>query len=100
VGHGVELNRQVQISAPCLPLDTGKLLRATRLGSQPARDQQDNNIDSGKASFSSASPAWWTPLCPPRANAGKADPASTPRRIEADSGRHRQEALISDILLT
>jgi hypothetical protein len=46
---------------PCLPLDTGKLLRATRLGSQPAPDQQDNNIDSGKASFSSASPAWLTP---------------------------------------
>ncbi len=58
-------NRQVQISAPCLPLDTGKLLRATRLGSQPAPDHHDNNIDGGKASFSSASPAWLTPLCPP-----------------------------------
>jgi hypothetical protein len=29
------------------------------------------------------------PLCPPGANAGKADPAGIPRRIEADSGRHR-----------
>ncbi len=31
-------------SAPCLPLDTGKLLRATPLGSQPDADQQNNNI--------------------------------------------------------
>jgi hypothetical protein len=42
VERGVETNCQVQISAPCLPLDTGKLPGATRLGSQPAPDQLDN----------------------------------------------------------
>jgi hypothetical protein len=56
---------------------------ATRLGSQPAPDQQDNNIDSGKASFSTASPARLTPLRPPGANAGKTDPAGIPRRIKS-----------------
>jgi hypothetical protein len=30
-----------------------------------------------------------TSLCPPRANTGKTEPASIPRRIKADSGRHR-----------
>ena len=52
-------------------------------------DQQDNNIDTGKASFSSTSPARLTPLRPLGANAGKTDPAGIPRRLDADSGRQR-----------
>jgi hypothetical protein len=36
VEHGVEPNRQVQISAPCLPLDTGKLSTRKPMPGQPA----------------------------------------------------------------
>jgi hypothetical protein len=35
VGHGVEPNRQVQISAPCLPLDTGKISTGKPTPGQP-----------------------------------------------------------------
>ena len=46
-------------SAPCLPFDSSKLLRATLPTSQPAADQRNSNsnIDSGNATFSSASAA-------------------------------------------
>ena len=69
-------------SAPCLPLESSKLLRATRAGSQPATDQRNSNIQ-----LSIGSPIE-TPL-PASADAGKSDPAGIPRRIGAGSGRHR-----------
>jgi hypothetical protein len=79
---------------PCQRLSRLSKIRTQRFaGRQLGRDQQDNNIDNGKASFSSASPAWLTPLCPPGANAGKTHPAGISRRTEADSGRHRQAVL-------
>ena len=48
-------NRQVEIGA-VLALESSKLLRATRAGSQPAADQRNSNI-------SSASAARLRPLC-------------------------------------
>ena len=35
--------------APCLPLDSSKLLRAIRAGSQPNADQRNSNINSASA---------------------------------------------------
>ena len=45
-------------SAPCLPLESSKLLRATRAGSQPVADPRNSNIIS-------ASAARLRPLCSP-----------------------------------
>jgi hypothetical protein len=36
-------------SAPCLPFDSSKLLRATHAGSQPDADQRNSNISSASA---------------------------------------------------
>jgi len=52
-------------SAPCLPLDSSKLPRAILPDSQPAADQRNSNINSGNATFSSASAARLKPLRPP-----------------------------------
>ena len=74
-------NRQVEIGA-VLALESSKLLRATRAGSQPryrpAEQQHQLSIGSPIE----------TPL-PPSADAGKSDPAGIPRRIGAGSDSHR-----------
>ena len=66
-------NRQVEIGA-VLALESSKLLRATRAGSQPRYrpGEQQHQLSIG-------SPIE-TPL-PPSADAGKSDPAGIPRRI-------------------
>jgi hypothetical protein len=74
-------------SAPCLPFDGSKLLRATSPTSQPAADQRNSNIDSGNATFSSALAARLKPLCPKVASTGESDPEAISRRINAHSDR-------------
>jgi hypothetical protein len=75
-------NRQVEIGA-VLALESSKLLRATRAGSQPryrpAEQQHQLSIGSPIET-----------RLPPRADAGKSDPAGIPRRIGAGSDSHRQ----------
>ena len=68
-------------SAPCLPLESSKLLRATQAGSQPDADQRNSNI-------SSTSAARLRPLCPPEPTLAS-DPVGIRRRIDAGSDRHR-----------
>src|ERR1700681_4489977 len=47
VGHGVDAAPPSLRSAPCLPLESSKLLRATQAGSQPDAEQQHQlSIDS------------------------------------------------------
>jgi hypothetical protein len=79
-------NRQVEIGA-VLALESSKLLRATRAGSQPryrpAEQQHQLSIGSPIE----------TPL-PPSADAGKSDPAGISRRIGAGSDSHRQHAQV------
>src|ERR1700689_4113378 len=74
-------NPQGEIGA-VVALETSKLLRATRAGSQPryrpAEQQHQLSIGSPIE----------TPL-PPSADAGKSDPAGIPRRIGAGSDSHR-----------
>ena len=80
-------NRQVEIGA-VLALESSKLLRATRAGSQPryrpAEQQHQLSIGSPIE----------TPL-PPSADAGKSDPAGIPRRIGAGSDSHRHHVLVT-----
>jgi hypothetical protein len=66
-------------SAPCLPFDNSKLLRATRPDSQPAADQRNADVDSGNATFSSAWAARLKPLCPEVASTGESDPEGISR---------------------
>jgi hypothetical protein len=49
VGHGVDAEPPSLRSAPCLPLESSKLLRATQAGSQPDADQRNSNISSASA---------------------------------------------------
>src|SRR5271168_3056128 len=78
VGHGVDAEPPSLRSAPCLPLESSKLLRAAQAGSQPDADQRNSNI-------SSASGA----LCPPEPTLAS-DPVGIRRRIDAGLDRHRQ----------
>jgi hypothetical protein len=52
--HGVDAGPAKSRSAPCLPFDTSKLLRAARPDSQLAADQRNADVDIGNATFSSA----------------------------------------------
>ena len=84
VGHGVEPNRQVQISAPCLPLDTGKLSTGKPMPGQPAAVLHRRVVVSTNATL--VTPAI---LGPPDASATSDRQTARPR-ISADSDRHRQ----------
>ena len=84
VGHGVDAEPPSLRSAPCLPLESSKLLRATQAGSQPDADQRNSNI-------SSASAARLRPLCPPEPTLAS-DPVGIRRQIDAGLDRHRQRA--------
>jgi hypothetical protein len=81
VGHGVDAEPPSLRSAPCLPLESSKLLRATQAGSQPDADQRNSNI-------SSASAARLRPLCSPEPTLAS-DPVGIRRRIDAGLDRHR-----------
>jgi hypothetical protein len=83
VGHGVDAEPPSLRSAPCLPLESSKLLRATQAGSQPDADQRNSNI-------SSASAARLRPLCSPGPTMAS-DPVGIRRRIDAGLDRHRHQ---------
>jgi hypothetical protein len=86
VGHGVDAEPPSLRSAPCLPLESSKLLRAAQAGSQPDADQRNSNI-------SSASAARLRPLCPPEPTLAS-DPVGIRRRIDAGLDRHRQQRIV------